>query len=254
MLHYHILVVISLVSTLALTNGFISQAPPLRVFQIARGSVKTSSRFVTRNEDANFKLKCSSNGDESSESLFSARRLSYLSLWVGLLAYTTDFTSHMSVEAKALEPEILKIAIVSPLDGSLSPVFGALFLSLGIIPAVYASLMLPSSKQQKVWALPFVISSFGLGFFGMGPYLGLRNKSATPPLLTSADRDSGSALFENKITPFFLLASALYLVYFALNGAYDGVDRWQGYWDLFSTQPLARISTIDFTILSLAVS
>jgi hypothetical protein len=252
-LHYYLLL-FTLVSTLALTNGFISRVPSLRVFDIARGSVKTSNQIPSRYEDKNFKLRCSSISDENSEALVSPRRLSYLTLWVGLLAYTTDFSSHLSAEAEAAAPAILQTCVVSPFDGTVSPVFISLFLALGIIPTVYGSLLLPSSKQQKVWALPFVASSFGLGFFGLGPYLGLRNKSPSLPALTSDDRDTGSALFDNKITPLFLLASALYLVYYALNGSYDGVDRWQGYWDLFNTQPLARISTIDFTILSLAVS
>jgi hypothetical protein len=248
------LALFGLVSVLALSNGFISRVPSLRGFEIARESGKISHQISTRYEDSNFKLRCSSSTDENSEALSSPRRLSYLTLWVGLLAYTTDFSTHLSAEAEAAAPAILQTCVVSPFDGSISPVFIALFLALGIIPTVYGSLLLPSSKQQKVWALPFVASSFGLGFFGLGPYLGLRNKSPSLPKLTSDDRDTGSAIFDNKITPLFLLASALYLVYYALNGSYDGVDRWQGYWDLFNTQPLARISTIDFTILSLAVS
>lgn len=254
MRHHHGLALISLFSAWAFTDGFISRAPSLRVCEIARGSAKTSNQLITKYGDDSSRLKCSSSSDETSEALFSPRRLSYLALWTGLLAYTTDFSTHMTAEAEAAAPEILKTCIVSPLDGTVSPVFAALFLALGIIPAVYGSLLLPSSKQQKVWALPFVASSFGLGFFGIGPYLGLRNKPNSQQALTSDDRDTGSSLFDNKITPVFLLVSALYLVYFALYGSYDGVDRWQGYLDLFNTQPLARISTIDFTILSLAVS
>lgn len=254
MIHQRSLILISVASALALTNGFIPRAPPSRVYEIARRSVKTSNQLITRYEENSVRLKSSSSSEEKSEDLFSPRRLSYLTLWAGLLAYTTDFSTHISAEAEAAAPAIMQACIFSPLDGTVSPVFAALFLALGIIPTVYGSLLLPSSKQQKVWALPFVASSFGLGFFGIGPYLGLRNKSPSLPALTSDDRDTGSALFDNKITPLFLLASAMFLVYFALYGSYDGVDRWQGYWDLFNTQPLARISTIDFTILSLAVS
>ena len=192
--------------------------------------------------------------DESMEPAFSARRISYLSLWVGLLGYTTYFTSTVTPEAAAVADKVLNTAIFTPFDGTLSPVFVTLFFFLGIIPTVYGSLLLPSCKKQKLWALPFVASSFALGFFGIGPYLGLRNKPDSPDSLTVEDRDTGSGLFENKVTPLFLLASAIYLVYYAINGAYEGTDRWQGYLDLFNSQPLARISTIDFTILSLAVS
>ena len=194
-----------------------------------------------------------STADEMQESPLSARRISYLALWVGLFAYATDFSSHISAEAEAASAQILNTAIFTPFDGTLSPVFVTLFFFLGILPTVFGSLLLPASKQQKFWALPFIASSFALGFFGIGPYLGLREKSPNPQPLTSLDRDTGASFFDNKITPYALLASTLYLIYFALNGAYDGSDRWQDYLALFDTQPLARISTIDFTILSLAV-
>ena len=194
-----------------------------------------------------------STADEMQESPLSARRISYLALWVGLFAYATDFSSHISAEAEAASAQILNTAIFTPFDGTLSPVFVTLFFFLGILPTVFGSILLPASKQQKFWALPFIASSFALGFFGIGPYLGLREKSPNPQPLTSLDRDTGASFFDNKITPYALLASTLYLIYFALNGAYDGSDRWQDYLALFDAQPLARISTIDFTILSLAV-
>ena len=88
----------------------------------------------------------------------------------------------------------------------------------------------------------------------IGPYLCLRNKPSKLDLLTPEDRDLGSNLFDNKLTPVFLLGSSFYLIYFALFGEFSGgEDRWQGFVDLFNTQPIARISTIDFTILNLAV-
>ena len=203
---------------------------------------------------ADLRLFSTQEADNSVESSLSPRRISYLSIWFGLIGYSTYFSSQISPEAEAASAKILNTAIFSPFDGYLSPVFVTLFLFLGILPTIYGSILLPSSKRQKIWALPFVASSFALGFFGIGPYLGLRNKSPTPESLCVEDRDSGSALFDNKITPYFLLASAIYLIYFALTGAYDGSDRWGDYMLLFNTQPLARISTIDFTILSLAVS
>jgi len=46
-----------------------------------------------------------------------------------------------------------------------SPIFGSIFNALGILPAVYASLLLPGTKKQKVPGLAFVVSSFALGFF-----------------------------------------------------------------------------------------
>ena len=240
---------------LASVNGFSRSI--VGTTTIARSPTRAdrlSSRPIDHRIKSHVHLFGTEGLDESVESSFSPRRISYLSLWVGLLGYSTYFSSQISPEAEAASAKILNTSIFSPFDGFLSPIFVTLFLFLGILPAIYGSILLPSSKRQKVWALPFVASSFALGFFGMGPYLGLRNKSSSPESLCAEDRDTGSALFDNKVTPFFLLASALYLIYFGLTGSYDGSDRWKDYLDLFNTQPLARISTIDFTILSLAVS
>ena len=192
------------------------------------------------------------------ESLFSLRRISYFLLWTGLFAYANYFTTSVNVDEEVAN-KVLNTAIFTPFDGTLSPIFVTIFLFLGILPTVYSSLLLPAAKQQKVWCLPFVGCSFALGFFGIGPYLLLREKSPTTQPLTIEDRDTGAGLLEFKGTPFFLLFSAIYLVYFALTGDYVGgvasssLDRWQGYVDLFNTQPLVRISTIDFTILTLAM-
>lgn len=171
-----------------------------------------------------YSLACMTQADEAMlEPSFSPRRASYLTLWISLLAYATYFGSTVSPEAALLAPQILNTAVLTPFDGTLSPIFITLFFSLGILPVVFGSLLLPAAKKQKFWALPFVASSFALGFFGIGPYLGLRNKAPEPQILSVEDRDSGSGLFDNKVTPFFLLASAVYLVYFALNSSFEGI-------------------------------
>ena len=232
-------------------SSFPALTSTIRRVQIKTASADWNNKLFRR---ADSHLASTQMSDELDEPLFSARRLSYLSLWTGLLGYTTYFTNTMTPEATAAGPAILNSAIFTPFDGTLSPIFITLFFFLGILPCVYGSLLLPASKNQKVWALPFVASSFALGFFGIGPYLGLRNRAPSPEILTTSDRDTGAILFDNKITPVFLLGSAIYLIYYALTGEFSGGDRWEGYTDLFNTQPLARISTIDFTILSLAVS
>ena len=102
------------------------------------------------------------------ENKLSPRRISYAILWVGLLAYANYFTASISPADQALSSTVLNTAIFTPFDGSLSPVFITLFFSLGVLPAIYASLILPTSKRQQIWALPFIGSSFALGFFGIG--------------------------------------------------------------------------------------
>ena len=139
--------------------------------------------------------------------------------------------------------------ITAPFDGSISPIFVALFNSLGVLPAVYASLLLPGGKIQKVPALPFVIGSFALGFFGIGPYLGIRTINTT---VTNATRGRGSGAFEFKGASMGMLAFAAYLLYYAIYGDFDG-DRVQSFVELFNNQKLVHVSSLDFTILSIAL-
>jgi hypothetical protein len=180
-------------------------------------------------------------------------RLAYLGLWLGLLIYAFSLAPGGSDAAGLVDTEIIKTMISTPFDSSnpSSPVFTSIFNALGILPAVYASLLLPGSKLgQKIPALPFVMGSFALGFFGVGPYLGLRNKRES---VLDSERGRGSILFEFKGTSLALLGFAMYLIYFAVTGAYAGVDRWSDYLNLFSSSRLAHVSTIDFSILSLAM-
>ena len=182
-------------------------------------------------------------------------RLAYLALWLGLATYAFTIAPGGSVEAAALDAEVIKTMITTPFDSAntISPVFTALFNALGVLPAVYASLLLPGTKlQQKVPGLPFIVSSFALGFFGIGPYLGLRNRREK---VLDSERGRGSIVFEFKGTSLLLLGFSLYLTYFAATGVYVGTgDRIADFLQLFSTQRLVHVSTIDFTILSLAMA
>ena len=262
------LVVLLLISFLVLTSSFHLKGSgflqPTRSWSNTRllpHHVAFHKSFATfaRKDGLTPATPTSTSTSTPQESFLSVRRVSYFLLWTGLFAYANYFTASVNVEEEVAN-KVLNTAIFTPFDGTLSPIFITIFFFLGILPSVYSALLLPAAKKQKVWCLPFVGSSFALGFFGLGPYLLLREKSPTvQPPLTLEDRDTGSGLLEFKGTPLFLLLSALYLVYFALTGEYVGgiasssLDRWQGFVDLFNTQPLVRISTIDFSILTLAM-
>lgn len=181
-------------------------------------------------------------------------RLAYLALWLSLAGYAFTVAPGGSTEAASIDADIIKTMISTPFDpaNTISPVFTSLFNALGVLPAVYASLLLPGTKNgQKVPGLAFVISSFALGFGGLGPYLGLRNKREE---VLDSERGRGSAVFEFKLTSVTLLLFSLYLAYFGVTGAYTGGDRVTDFIELFKSQRLVHVSTIDFTILSLAMA
>ncbi len=139
--------------------------------------------------------------------------------------------------------------ISTPFDGSITPIFVAIFNLLGVYPLIYASLLLSGSKGQRIPALPFVVSSMALGFFGIGPYLGLREYNTD---VKNEERGRGSGIFESKLFIASISSFAYYLLYYAFYGTFDG-DRLNSFLELFQTQRLVQISTIDFTILTLAL-
>lgn len=177
-------------------------------------------------------------------------RLAYGLLWSGLLAYVVLAAPGGSPEAKLMDTDLIMKMISTPFDGTTNAIFVALFNSLGIVPAVYASLLLPGSKDQKVPALPFVIGTFALGFFAMGPYLALRSLNSD---VTDDDvAEGGRGVFESKFLGGGMLAFATYLLYYVTTQGDIG-QQLDGFIQLFSTSTLAHVSTIDLTILSLAM-
>lgn len=103
-------------------------------------------------------------------------RLVYALLWVSLVVYAFGIAPGGSPEAAAIDTTIIAKMISTPYDGTMNPIFVAIFNALGIVPAVLASLLLPGSGRlresegpsQRLPALPFIIGSFALGFFGVG--------------------------------------------------------------------------------------
>ena len=177
------------------------------------------------------------------------KRLSYGFLWVGLVAYAFGFSPGGSAEAAAKDSELIATILSTPFDGTVSPIFVAVFNALGILPAVFASLLLPGGGKQRVPCFPFVFSSFFLGFFGVGPYLFLREEKTN---VAKVDRSFGTAAFEPKLASLLLVVFGVYLLYYAVTAAPIS-ESLSSYSQLFSTQRLVHVSTIDFTILSLAV-
>jgi len=195
-----------------------------------------------------FALKASTTS-ETAESIVDPPRSIYFILWISFVIYAFMIAPGGSAEATLIDNELIKKLILTPYDGTTNPIFVALFNLLGILPAIYASLLLPGSKKQSVPALPFVILSFALGFFAAGPYLGLRSIQNS---VIDSERGRGSFLFESKITGLLLLGFASYLIFYGITNAL-GYPTLAEYFELFKNQRLVHVSTIDFTILSLAV-
>ena len=137
----------------------------------------------------------------------------------GLLGFWAAFILYGAVVAPtgddAIQRSMLQALLAPPPWEGANPIFAALFMMLGIWPAVMAALLLPlKPKAQSLPPLPFVGASFALGAFGLTPYLALT--SYTEKGAIEADSTGASKLFGSNGTGVALLASAVLLVAFAL--------------------------------------
>lgn len=100
----------------------------------------------------------------------------------------------------------------APEDGvAVNQVFAALFNAMGVMPALYAALLIPAGRSgggrgrggkggggengggefafpPRLPAFPFVAGSFALGFFALGPYLALWTPAPPAEGLSEAER------------------------------------------------------------------
>lgn len=188
---------------------------------------------------------------DKSEVTSSPLRNSILFLWAIFAVYAFTLAPPDADSATTLA--LIQKTVSEPFGGEVNPIYSMVFNLLGIYPAMYASLLLPGAggNKQNIPAQPFVFGSFALGFFALGPYLALRNLNKSG---SQGDAGFGNGLFESKLSSILLSVGTLFLVYSGLTTEMaNGADKWSDFVQIFSTQRLVHVSTIDFTILTLTV-
>ncbi|MBN1390826.1 MAG: DUF2834 domain-containing protein [Candidatus Thermoplasmatota archaeon] len=158
----------------------------------------------------------------------------FLVLWAILLLYTL-FLAPGSINGSV---ELLKDMFMDP--GSVEPMVFAMFNLMGVLPAAYSAVLLFEGRTGlRSW--PFVAGSFFAGAFSLLLYLGLRKpqrafKGKKGPLLRILDsRTYGIVL---KLVGVSLIAYGL------------GAGNLSDFWELFRTNMLVNVMTLDFLILA----
>jgi len=214
--------------------------------KLYRSLQATTTNEVTDNNNNN------NNNDMKPDAVPSPLRYGFLFLWIFFTYYAFNLAPPDADSAITLA--LIQKTVSEPFGGDVNPIYSTIFNLLGVYPALYASLLLPGAggKKQTIPAQPFVFGSFALGFFGLGPYLAFRNLNTSG---SKEDAGFGNGLFESKVVSILLLIGTLFLVF---NGVttelVSGVDKWSDFVQIFSSQRLVHVSTIDFAILTLTVS
>ena len=89
--------------------------------------------------------------------------------------------------------------------------FFVVFNSLGVVPALFAAVLLPGAKDQPLIPPALIATSFFIGFGGLGPYLALRRPRSDPVALS--ELGFWAKLTESKIFAGAMTLSAASLAY-----------------------------------------
>jgi hypothetical protein len=195
----------------------------------------------------------SSEGSDGADSSFVPwTEPSRLALAAGWLALGSTAVFVAPQGTADFDTALITDLISAPFSGATNPIFEALFNSLGVIPTVYAALLLPGAKDQpRLPALPPIVASFALGFFALGPYLILREPREGPVTRSSLGWGTRTVL-ESKPFAVFNAAFATFLVGYA--GTNLSSEAISGFVQLWTEQSaLCCVSSCDLLVLSLGM-
>ena len=169
-------------------------------------------------------------------------------LWLGFSVYAFKLSPNAAVvtDKTLLEARILHGGAYED-GGTVNPIVFALFNVLGLLPALYACLLLPTGASRNgVPCWPFVSLSFFLGAFGLLPYFALWEPSDEKKVLESRSKVTGA--LESKAAAAGFLLAVVYLTTLVVGAS--GSD-WAGYFALFGKSRFVHVSTLDFCVLTL---
>lgn len=164
-------------------------------------------------------------------------RIGFVLIWLGLGIYAFVFAPPQQSDTFDL---IINLS-TGKWEG-INPLIVALFNIMGILPVVYACLLLIDGKGQKIPAAPFAVASFGIGIFALLPYFTLRQ----PNPVWSGDKNFLLRVLDSRWTGLILTLSAIALLIYGFTQGdwHDFVRQWQ-------TSRFIHVMSIDFCLLCL---
>ncbi len=174
-----------------------------------------------------------------------------LALWGALLVYALVFSPN---QVPQFDSYLLRKFLNLEDDGvSINTVFTSLFYIMGLWPLMYTALLIPAGKTRGLRVMPFVALSYGIGAFGLLPFMALWRPDDTikslPP--EGEDLEGGKNIIargmENPLVAWGILGGALYCVGTA---ALASNTQWHDYVTLFWMSRFVHVMSIDFMTLS----
>ena len=124
----------------------------------------------------------------------------------------------------------------------INPSIVSLFNLMGVLPAVYACLLLVDGRGQKLPAWMFVAGSFATGAFALLPYLALRQKNTT----WTGEKNLLIDILESPFTAIILTIVTLGLLFFGISQG-----DWSDFVQQWHSSRFINVMSIDFCLLCL---
>jgi hypothetical protein len=163
--------------------------------------------------------------------------ISFFLLWIGFISYAFFF-------APPDTPDTLTL-IINLSTGNwegINPYIISLFNLMGILPIIYASLLIIDGKGQKIMATPFVIGSFFVGAFALLPYFALRQ----PNPKFEGEKNLLLKVLDSRILGILVTIATLVLLSFAI---FKG--DWNNFIEQWQNSRFIHVMSLDFCLLSL---
>ncbi|KAL4426167.1 hypothetical protein ABPG77_007449 [Micractinium sp. CCAP 211/92] len=129
-----------------------------------------------------------------------------------------------------------------------------LFLIMGVWPLVYTALLIPSGKSDNgVPAWPFITLSYGVGAFGLLPFMALWQPPREPPVVPApakALQGPGNLMQKGMESPFVGFLCLGGAVWCLAQAALAGAAQWDAYLKLLEESRFINVMTLDFLTLS----
>lgn len=158
-------------------------------------------------------------------------------IWLGFSVYAFNFAPPQQPETFALITDL-----ATGNWAGINPLIIALFNIMGILPAVYACILLIDGRGQKIMATPFVALSFGVGIFALLPYFVLRQ----PNPVWNGEKNWLLKIVDSRWTGIILAVGAIALLVlgFTQGDWTDFVRQWQ-------TSRFIHVMSLDYCLLCL---
>jgi hypothetical protein len=165
------------------------------------------------------------------------QKIGFLLTWLAFIGYAfllappeDPNTSEIIQKLSAMETE------------GINPLIVSLFNLMGILPLMYAPLLLIDGRGQKLVASPFVILSFGVGAFALLPYFAFRQ----PQIEFSGTKSWLLKILDSRVFSILLVTAFLLIL---IPGLRTG--NWNDFFLQWQNSRFIHVMSLDFCLLVL---